>query len=144
MIPVREVTAALGGRRILRHDVSSLRELNELVQAGLPKAALEHLIAGAPADIAMRDRLRRSIAPRATLARRRGRLTARESERVERLARIVATATYVWNDRRDAWEFLRKPHPMLGDRTPVDYAATELGAREVEDLLWRLHYGIAA
>jgi uncharacterized protein (DUF2384 family) len=33
---------------------------------------------------------------------------------------------------------------MLGGRTPLDVAMTELGARRVEALLWRLFYGSTA
>ncbi len=64
------------------------------------------------------------IIPEATYKRRRSHLTADESERAERLARIF--------------------HPMLQGRTPLDVSMTELGARRVEALLWKLYYGIAA
>lgn len=37
---------------------------------------------------------------------------------------------------------LTKAHPELGRRTPLDLAMTELGARQVEELLDRLFYGI--
>ena len=33
---------------------------------------------------------------------------------------------------------------MLGGQPPLEVAMTELGARRVETLLWRLFYGIAA
>jgi uncharacterized protein (DUF2384 family) len=33
---------------------------------------------------------------------------------------------------------MRVPHPMLRDGAPIDVALTELGARRVEELLWRL------
>jgi uncharacterized protein (DUF2384 family) len=33
---------------------------------------------------------------------------------------------------------------MLQDRTPLDVSMSELGARRVEEVLWRLYYGIAA
>ena len=33
---------------------------------------------------------------------------------------------------------------MLQGRTPLDVSMTELGARRVEELLWKLYYGIAA
>jgi uncharacterized protein (DUF2384 family) len=35
-------------------------------------------------------------------------------------------------------------HPLLGGNKPLDVAMTELGARRVEELLWRLFYGMSA
>jgi len=69
---------------------------------------------------------------------------SQESERTERLARVVATADYVWDDTDAARRFLHEPHPMLEGRAPLDLALSELGARRVEDLLWRLFHGFPA
>ena len=65
-----------------------------------------------------------------------------ESERTERLARVLAQAEYVWDDRDQAREWMSKPHRELNDRTPLEVARTELGARRVEDLLEKLFYGL--
>ncbi len=83
------------------------------------------------------------IVPEATF-KRRVRLSHSESERTERLARVIAAAEHVWEDRTDAREWLTKSHPELGKRSPLECAMTELGARQVEDLLERLFYGIPA
>ena len=91
-----------------------------------------------------RKKLLYRIIPEATYKRRRSHLTADESERTERLARVFATTEYVWNSEDDARAFLSTPHPMLQGRTPLDVSMTELGARRVEALLWKLYYGIAA
>ena len=71
-------------------------------------------------------------------------MSADESARAERLARVFATAEYVWNSEDDARTFLNTAHPMLQGQTPLEVSMTELGARRVEELLWRLYYGIAA
>lgn len=68
----------------------------------------------------------------------------RLSRQAERLARVYATARHVWNSDEDALAFLHAPHAMLGGQPPLEVAMTELGARRVETLLWRLFYGIAA
>ena len=60
------------------------------------------------------------------------------------LAAFVATTAYVWNDEEDAREFLSTPHAELEGRAPLDVALTELGARRVEELLWKLFYGLPA
>jgi putative toxin-antitoxin system antitoxin component (TIGR02293 family) len=80
--------------------------------------------------------------PEATYKRRNGKLRVIESERTERLARVIAAAETVWDDQNDAREWLTKPHPELGDRAPIECALTELGARQVESVLDRLQYGL--
>jgi putative toxin-antitoxin system antitoxin component (TIGR02293 family) len=48
-----------------------------------------------------------------------GHVTLGESERVARLASVIALAEYVWDDPEAAREFLTTPHPELGDRPPI-------------------------
>jgi putative toxin-antitoxin system antitoxin component (TIGR02293 family) len=84
------------------------------------------------------------VVPPATLHRRGARLKPHESERVERLARVVATALHVWGDEADARAFLTTEHALLKGRRPIDVALSELGARRVEQLLWSLFHGLPA
>ena len=60
--------------------------------------------------------------------KRRTRLTAAESERTERLARVIASAELVWDDRAAAKDWLLTPHPELNGKKPLDAAMSELGA----------------
>ncbi len=122
----------------------SFAELDEMVSKGLPKGALKSSIDHIYASAEDRKQLLYRIIPEATYKRRRTSLSAEESERAERLARIFATAAYVWHSEEDARSFLTMPHSMLQGRNPLDVSMTELGARRVEELLWRLYYGIAA
>ena len=122
----------------------SFAELDELVSHGLPKNALKASVDRICLNNEDRKHLLYRIIPEATYKRRRDKLSVEESERAERLARIYATAQYVWNSDDDARAFLHAPHPMLQGRTPLDVSMSELGARRVEELLWKLYYGIAA
>jgi putative toxin-antitoxin system antitoxin component (TIGR02293 family) len=122
----------------------SFAELDALVSRGLPKQALKTIVDTIGLNTEQRKQLLYRIVPEATYKRRRDRLSAEESERTERLARIYATAQYVWNSEDEAREFLHTPHPMLQNRAPLEVSMTEIGARRVEELLWRLYYGIAA
>ncbi|MFI5458961.1 MAG: antitoxin Xre/MbcA/ParS toxin-binding domain-containing protein [Isosphaerales bacterium] len=84
------------------------------------------------------------ITPR-TLARRKeeGRLHPDESDRLVRAARIFSQAVGLFEgDEQAARRWLTVPQPALGGSTPWDYAATEIGAREVESLIGRLEHGI--
>lgn len=122
----------------------SYAELDEQVSRGLPKAALKAGVARMGRNADERRELLHRVVPEATWKRRRDRLSAAESEKTERLARVFATARYVWDSDEDALAFLHAPHAMLGGSAPLDVAMTELGARRIEALLWRLFYGIAA
>ena len=119
-------------------------ELDNLVAHGLPKHALKTIVDMVGLNTEERKQLLYRIIPEATYKRRRDRLSAEESERTERLARIYATAQYVWDSDDDARAFLHTPHPLLQGRAPLDVSLTELGARRVEELLWQLYYGITA
>ena len=122
----------------------SFAELDALVSSGLPKGALKASIDQICTSSEGRKHLLYRIIPEATYKRRRATLSAEESARAERLARIFATARYVWDSDDAARAFLNTYHPMLQGRTPLDVSLSELGARRVEELLWKLYYGIAA
>ena len=64
------------------------------------------------------------------------------SDRVYRLARIYRFASHVLEDPDNARSSLQTPQPGLADVRPVDQLKTEAGAREVEDLLERIEYGV--
>ncbi|NUY06104.1 antitoxin Xre/MbcA/ParS toxin-binding domain-containing protein [Paraburkholderia youngii] len=123
---------------------ASFAELDDLVRGGLPKSALRASVEHVARTTEERRSLLFRIVPEATFKRRRDVLSPDESEKAERLARIFATAEYVWDSEVDAREFLNTPHPLLDGRTPLDVSMTELGARRVEELLWKLFYGIPA
>jgi putative toxin-antitoxin system antitoxin component (TIGR02293 family) len=122
----------------------SFAELDDLVHQGLPKNALRAGVDHVGRTTEERRRLLFRIVPEATFKRRQDRLTPDESEKTERLARIFATAFHVWDDETDAQEFLNTAHPLLAGRSPLDVAMTEIGARRVEELLWKLFYGLPA
>jgi putative toxin-antitoxin system antitoxin component (TIGR02293 family) len=83
------------------------------------------------------------IAPRTLLRRKQeGRLQKEESERVIRLQRLFEKALDVFEDRGAAQLWFNSPQLALGEKTPLDYADTELGAREVENLLSRIEHGV--
>ncbi len=84
-----------------------------------------------------------NISPR-TMHRRKaaGRLSPEESDRLVRAARVVEQARQLFeNDVNAANRWLGTPQPALAGATPLEYARTELGAREVEALIIRLEHG---
>jgi putative toxin-antitoxin system antitoxin component (TIGR02293 family) len=81
---------------------------------------------------------------RSTLQRRKaaGRLSPDESDRVVRYSRLLKHATRVFGDIDRARAWLKHPQFGLGGAVPLDYASTEAGAREVENLLGRIEYSV--
>jgi hypothetical protein len=58
------------------------------------------------------------------------------------LAWLFRLAQDVWDDASDAWSWMSTPHFELGGKTPIEAATTRAGAERVEDILWRIVYGI--
>jgi len=81
---------------------------------------------------------------RSTLQRRKaaGRLSPNESDKVIRYSRLVRQAADLFGDIEKARAWLKHPQYGLGGAVPLDYAGTEAGAREVENLLGRIKYGV--
>jgi putative toxin-antitoxin system antitoxin component (TIGR02293 family) len=79
-----------------------------------------------------------------TLARRKkeGRFHSDESERVLRIASLFDRALQVLHSQNRVQLWFKAPQKGLGGKTPLEYADTEPGAREVEDLLGRLEHGV--
>lgn len=84
-----------------------------------------------------------NIAPR-TLTRRKkeGRFHTDESERLLRLARLFDLANELFGDTEKVRHWFKSPKRALGGISPLEFADTEPGAQEVEDLLGRLAHGI--
>ncbi|HXT12305.1 MAG TPA: antitoxin Xre/MbcA/ParS toxin-binding domain-containing protein [Candidatus Angelobacter sp.] len=126
------------------HEMS-LDEIIGQIRAGLSILELEHLQAGLEVS---NDTLAPMLGiSRATIHRIKGkgrekRLDPAVSDRVVRFARLMGKAIDVFGSRDDARKWLSSPQFGLGGAVPFDYATTELGAREVEDLLGRIEHGV--
>jgi putative toxin-antitoxin system antitoxin component (TIGR02293 family) len=144
-IAAEQIAAVLGGRKVLGRQIKSMRELDAVVRDGMPKTALDTFIAALSAtqygDLAVQ--LRNKIVPRATYQRV-DHFNQQVSETTERLARLYALALSVFVDQAVATHFMMNAHPELGDRTPFDAALTEIGGREVEEIIERGLHGLPA
>lgn len=119
-------------------------DLIEQVQGGLATAEVEALRDFI--DLPMEKLLGLLGISKATYHRRKakGRLVPSESDHVVRFARLTGRAVEVLETLANARLWLRSPQTGLGDAVPLDYATTEVGAREVEDLLGRIDCGVYA
>lgn len=112
------------------------------VQGGLPIEELDALQASL--DLPMEALAAKLGISKATLHRRKveGRLDPAESDRVVRFARLMGQAVKVFGSEAEGRDWLNTPQFGLGGAVPLDYAETEIGAREVENLLGRIEYGV--
>jgi len=118
-------------------------ELHSRLEDGLSYEALERLRKVLDLPLSAISELLR-IPPR-TLARRREakRLQPDESNRLVRLSRLVGLTLRLFEgDLSGARNWLTTPHGALAGETPLEFATTEVGAREVENFIGRLEHGI--
>jgi len=114
-----------------------------LIREGLAVATAYAALEDGRLSLSELDRLaiaRKTLAHRNTL----GRLTAEQSDRLDRLLRMIALAEQVFGDRPKAAAWLRRPTRPLEGEAPLDLLDTDRGCRLVEDLLDRISHGIAA
>ena len=116
--------------------------LIQSLKAGLPVCELDELRGSL--DLPMEKLAPMLGISKATLHRRKaaGRLDVAESDRVVRFARLLGKASSVMESLEDGRRWLTAPQIGLGGAVPLEYAETEVGAREVEDLLGRIDYGV--
>lgn len=116
--------------------------LDRVVRAGLPVQELKDLQTSL--DLPM-DRLGQMLGiSKATIHRRQAeqRLGVAESDRIVRFAKLMGKAVKVMESNEVARKWLNSPQHGLGGAVPLEFAETEIGAREVEDLLGRVEYGV--
>jgi putative toxin-antitoxin system antitoxin component (TIGR02293 family) len=116
--------------------------VRERIKQGLPYRSLESL----------RERLRLSVPeaanvlhmPARTMARRRQsrKLDPVESDRLYRIARVAGQAVSVFGTEEKATTWLQRPNRALGGELPIRLLDTDVGARQVEDILGRIEHGI--
>lgn len=143
MIDPTRTLDLVGGKAVVGHEIRHGMDVVHIVRRGLPVGAVQHMLDNGRLTVAEMDKI---VLPRKTLANRRkaGTLTAEQSDRLLRVARVVAMAEETFGDQKKAAIWLRRPtEPLAGER-PLDLLDTDEGAREVETLLGRIAHGIAA
>lgn len=95
-------------------------------------------------DLSLEELTVRLGLSRAAIEKRKtaGRLTPDESGKVVCFARLLGHAVHLFGGLDEARRWLKAPQSGLHGAVPLDYAKTDLGAREVENLLTQLAYGL--
>lgn len=134
----------LGGERVVRARPRTALDWIPLVRRGLPSetvftiARKAHMSQG---EISLVLGI-----PERTLARRKleGVLSAEESAKVLRLARVLEGACEVFESAPAAQDWLRSPNASLGNVSPFSLLDTDIGADGVLDSLGRIEHGVFA
>ena len=120
----------------------TLTQLIQSIEDGLPISDFKKLQDSL--DLPDKDLAKYIRIPKSTLAlrKKRGKFSFEESERLLRLQRLFEKALDVFKSAELAKKWLKEDAYGLGDIPPLEYAATEIGGREVEDLLGRIEHGV--
>ncbi len=147
MANMHRLVQVLGGRQFLGSlglDISRLDEQALIVgiRSGLPFEALDAI--ASRFSLGATELVRILRLPQRTLARRKKTriLTADESDRLMRVARIAALAEETLGNSTRAGRWLHEPNAALGSIPPIRWLDTDLGAKEVEELLIRIGHGV--
>jgi putative toxin-antitoxin system antitoxin component (TIGR02293 family) len=84
------------------------------------------------------------INPR-TLKHRKARgehLSHEETDRMVRVARIVALAENIFGNHAKALRWLRTADDRIGGRNPLSMLQTDAGGRLIESMLWQIDEGV--
>jgi putative toxin-antitoxin system antitoxin component (TIGR02293 family) len=137
----RAVVEALGGESVFGRALHSQTDLQAAIRQGFPQSVVKEVMQAAGLTLtelaASLDLSARSLQRR----RREGRLARYESDRIYRLARIVALAKHYLGDQDQAARWLKRGNRALGGLSPLNVIDTEPGARAVENVLGRIAYG---
>ncbi len=138
-----ELTKILGGKKQIGSNLNSFDDIDSFIRRGISLtvlALLKKKLQVTDSEIA--ELIGVSLR---TLNRQRAKnqkLSLVASDRVYRVARIYAVATEVLESEEKAKKWLSRSQYGLGGRVPLEVINTEAGAKEVENLLFRIEHGV--
>jgi putative toxin-antitoxin system antitoxin component (TIGR02293 family) len=140
---IAAIAEVLGGKKAFRQKIETSSDLARATRRGLPVDSLDKL--AEELSIQRMGVAKLLGIPERTLSRRStngGRLTATESDRVVRLARVLALAKETLGDMEKASRWLQTSNRALDGDRPIDRLDTDAGVRSVEQILGRIEYGL--
>lgn len=143
MAAVKRMQELLGGEPVIGPLRSEL-DVVRLVRRGVPTAAVERFLEATELGF---PTIEAHVMPRRTFKRRQAGgqpLDRAESDRMVRLAHLIALAEETFGDRAKALAWLSRENRVLDGQPPLSLVDTDLGSRSVEALLGRIAHGLAA
>lgn len=121
---------------------ASDQDIHELVNTGFPAALVETLCSSVQLEPMTRNQIISLRTLRGRLARDE-RLTVSESDRLFRLAHVIAMAETCFGCARKSHRWLSKPKNRFDGKSPYSMLSTAQGTRIVELALTQLAEGLA-
>ena len=120
-----------------------LTEQIQILERGLPSSALAEIAAvlGLP-KARLIEGLKLVLRTVTQREKKRERFSPMESERIYRVVRIRVLAREIFSADSAVAEWMSAPDRSLGNRTPLEMLATDLGAQKVESLLRAMMHGV--
>ena len=140
-----QVANMLGGKRVLRRTITSDLELASAVNAGLPSGSLDYVLERVEGHIERNEDVYRIVGSARTLQRKRSSraaLSAGESDRLARFARILVRAEEALGEREKALKWMSRPNRALEGKRPLVLLNSDAGTLAVERILGRIEHGI--
>jgi putative toxin-antitoxin system antitoxin component (TIGR02293 family) len=136
-----DVVHILGGARAIGARGNDEESLLRRIRKGLPYSSYEHV--ARLLSISLQEMGDVLDIPKSTRVRRKQKLLKQaESDRLVRVATVLAHAHRALGSTEDAATWMRRPNRALGGETPLGLLDTEIGEQLVEDVLGRLEHGV--
>jgi putative toxin-antitoxin system antitoxin component (TIGR02293 family) len=113
------------------------------LEEGISYAAFERL--KLTLKVSSKELAEATLITQRTLARRKkaGRMRPDESDRLVRLARVFSRSIELYEGDSDAAQsWMMRPNRAFAGVSPLEMTKTEVGAREVENLIGRIEHGV--
>ena len=127
---------------VLLPDAAAMNSTINEIRQGLPMSQFKNI--SVALDLASKDLAKiLQLSPRTFDRRvRSGTLTASESDRLDRLAILLARAIEVFGRESTAKAWLATRLDALAGETPMQHSDTTAGTTEALDLLGRIQWGV--
>ena len=142
-VATADVIDLLGGKQVFKEKITETNEMRELLRKGLPYSSLESLAESLSIQIPTITKVM-GMNPRTLLRRKEAskNFSQVESDRLYRIAKVISCAIDVLGSKGKAKEWLSRPNMALGSEIPINLLDTEVGERQVEEVLGRILHGI--
>jgi putative toxin-antitoxin system antitoxin component (TIGR02293 family) len=141
----RAVAKRLGGFKVIGRKLETDADLIQVIRKGLPAKALDFISADLSKQQISQAVVYGLIGSGRTLQRKRARnlrLSAMESDRLARLARMMVRAEIALGDGSRSRRWLGQPNRALGGQRPIDLLDSDTGSMAVERVLGRIEHGV--
>jgi putative toxin-antitoxin system antitoxin component (TIGR02293 family) len=137
------VETVFGGPFILGRKAKNRSSFDEIIRTGIPLTAGENVKQVLQlTDKEFAEMIGVSLSSLLRMRKKQGKWSELASDRLFRLARIFAFAAEVMGSEDRARRWIRRPQIGLGGKIPLHLLETDAGAKDVENLLGQIKYGL--